>query len=214
MYNWEPEKSACMAVPKPIQIGLTGGIGSGKSWVARLFTFWGIPVYESDAAAKALYREDAVKKDVIGLMGTSAYQADGSPDTRYIAAKIYQNPELREELNGILHPAVGRAYRDWVSNQNTPFVLKVAALLFEANIARDLDGVILVSSPLSLRVERIRNRDPFRSQTEIEGIIASQWPEEQKIPLADFHIQNDEAHSLIGQVESVYSALQNRYLAG
>jgi dephospho-CoA kinase len=214
MSSWEQKKSAFMAARKPIQIGLTGGIGSGKSWVARLFTFWGIPVYESDGAAKALYREEGIKKEVLALLGNGAYQNDGNPDTRYISEKVYPDPLLRERLNGILHPAVGRAYQDWVSRQKTPFVLKVAALLFEANVARDLDSVILVSSPLLLRMERILQRDPFRSQAEIERIMASQWSEEKKIPLADFHLQNDETHSLIRQVESVYSSLQKRYFAG
>jgi dephospho-CoA kinase len=195
-----------------IEIGLTGGIGSGKSWAARLFPFWGIPVYESDPAAKQLYLEPGIREQVLELFGKEAYPDGLSPDTRFLAAAIYRHAVLREKLNAILHPAVGLAYQNWLSRQKAPYAVKVAALLFEAGIAPALDATILVSAPDSLRIRRIQERDPFRTGSEIEAIMASQWPEEKKAALADYHILNDEAHSLIAQVESLDDLIRKRFI--
>lgn len=194
-----------------IEIGLTGGIGSGKSWVARLFPFWGIPVYESDPAAKQLYLEPAVREQVLGVFGKKAYPDGVRPDTRFLASAIYGDEVLRQKLNAILHPAVGLAYQEWLARQQAPYAVKVAALLFEAGIAPALDATILVSAPDSMRMSRIRKRDPFRTGSEIEAIMASQWPEEKKAALADFRILNDEAHSLIAQVESLNHSIRKRF---
>lgn len=189
-----------MPGPKSFEVGITGGIGSGKSIVARIFGLLDVPVYESDTETKLLYYEPHVKKLVLDLLGSKAYQSENEIDAQWIAGQIYTKPELRGRLNQILHPAVGIHYGDWVKKQRHPYVLKVAALLFEANIYKSLDMTLLVVSPLSLRKERVADRDPFRSDEQIEKIISSQMDEESKIALANGLIYNDEQHSLIEQV--------------
>lgn len=185
---------------KPMQIGLTGGIGSGKSVVARIFGLLNVPVYESDSETKQLYYQPDVRKQVLDLLGTNAYKLENEIDSQWIANQIYTKPELREQLNQILHPAVAHHYNKWGTRQHHPYVLKVAALLFEANIYKSLDMTLLVVSPLSLRKDRIADRDPFRSEDQVDKIISSQMSEEAKIALADGMIYNDEQHSLIEQV--------------
>lgn len=184
----------------PYEVGITGGIGSGKSVVARIFQLLGVPVYESDAETKLLYFVPEIKNKVISLLGEKAYSSHNAIDSQWIAAQIYAKPELRKALNEILHPEVGRHYRKWVAKQAHPYVLKVAALLFEARINETLDLTLLVVSPIDLRKKRIKKRDPFRSEEQIKGIIASQFSEEDKINLANGLIFNDEKQSLIRQV--------------
>jgi dephospho-CoA kinase len=193
------KKSGFMGNEIPFQVGISGGIGSGKSIFASLFARMGIPVYESDQWAKAQYFNSHIREQVISLLGNEAYKPDGSPDRDFIAGKIYGNPQLRNELNGIIHPAVAKHYRQWLEQQSSPYILKVAALLFEADIARDLDFNVLIISPESLRKNRVSLRDPQRNAAQIEAIMASQWTDERKQELADAVVYNDEQHSLIGQ---------------
>ena len=184
----------------PFQLGITGGIGSGKSVFARIFSVMGVPVYESDYETKKLYLHPDIRQQVISLLGEKSYRPDGLPDTGFIADSIYKEPGLRGGLNAILHPAVAVHYRQWLNGQQQhAFVLKVAALLYEADVARQLDFTALVISPASLRKERLAVRDPQRSSSQIEAIMASQLSDEEKMQLADFVIYNDEKHSLIAQ---------------
>lgn len=168
--------------------------------MARIFSRLGISVYESDNEAKKLYLNPAVKAEVLNLFGQQAYLENGQPDTAYLASRIYAQPELRLSLNGIMHPAVARHYRDWLQTIRSPYVLKVAALLFEAGIYKELDMTLLVVSPASLRESRVQKRDPFRPGAQIRQIMEAQWPEEKKMPLADGLLYNDENQSLIAQV--------------
>ena len=191
-----------MPTAKRLEIGLTGGIGSGKSVVARIFALLDVPVYESDTEAKLLYYVPEIRESVIALIGEKAYKNPSEIDSHWIAGQIYANPTLREKLNHIIHPAVNTHYKAWVELQTHPYVLKVAALLFEADIYKSLDKTLLVVAPLSVRKERIAVRDPFRSKEQIEKIFASQLSEEAKIALADGLIYNDEQHSLIKQVQT------------
>lgn len=193
----------------PFQLGITGGIGSGKSVFARIFSSMGIPVYESDAEARNLYSVPEIREQVIALLGSKSYSEDGRPDTSAIAAMIYKNPEIRVALNGIIHPAVAAHYQHWLKNQHKPFILKVAALLFEADIASGLDYTALVISPETLRKTRISRRDPQRGAAQIEAIMTAQWPDEKKIKLADFIVQNDEKHSLIDQAIALEKLVKN-----
>lgn len=186
---------------KPLQIGITGGIGSGKSVVARIFGLHDVPVYESDSETKKLYFYPEVRKEVELLLGSSVYTSDAEIDRVEIARRIYSDPELRIALNNILHPAVGRHYAHWVACQTHPYVLKVAALLFEADIYKSLDFTLLVISPTDLKISRIGERDPFRTESQIMQIIESQMKDEDKILLADGLIYNDEKQSLLEQVD-------------
>lgn len=193
-----------MGTDLPFQLGITGGIGSGKSVFARLFSLMGIPVYESDTEARNLYSEPELREKVIALLGPEAYLSTGKPDTAAIAARIYAHPSLREKLNAILHPAVAMHYRNWLHRQRSPYVLKVAALLYEADIARQLDFTALVISPASLRKKRISLRDPHRPAEQTEAIMANQLSDEDKIKKADYLIYNDEQHSLIAQAAALH----------
>lgn len=192
-------KSVFMGAEIPFQLGITGGIGSGKSVFSSIFEVMGVPVYESDTKARKLYLRNDIREQVTGLMGKEAYLEDGKPDTAFIAEKMFGNPGLREALNAIIHPALSIHYRQWLEKQNHPYVLKVAALLFEADIARQLDFTAVVISPESLRRNRISTRDPHRSASQIEAILRSQWSDEEKIKRADLIVYNDEKHSLIEQ---------------
>ena len=198
----------------PFQLGITGGIGSGKSVFARVFSLLGVPVYESDTEARKLYLEENIRRQVKFLLGEKAYKADGFPDTAFIAESIYAAPSLREKLNALLHPAVADHYQRWLEQQQHPFVLKVAALLYEAGIAPQLDFTALVISPAALRKERLAIRDPQRPVSQVEAIMANQLSDEEKIKRADWLVLNDEKHSLIKQAqqlqEKVLETIQNQ----
>lgn len=196
-----------MAGNLPFQLGITGGIGSGKSVVAKIFSLLDVPVYESDTEARKLYFKPEIRNKVESLLGAKAYRPDGLPDTGFIAAEIYAQPNLRESLNAILHPAVGADYQAWLEKQSHPYILKVAALLFEADIASKLDFTALVVSPVSLKKERVAARDPHRPATQIDSIMENQWPDEKKMALADAILYNDETHSLIKQVNQLNSRI-------
>jgi dephospho-CoA kinase len=194
----------------PFQVGITGGIGSGKSVVARIFGLLGVPVYESDVEAKKLYLEPVIREKVIRLMGSEAYSADGRPDTAFIAGQIYNDTVRRKALNDILHPAVGAHYKQWLQHQSHPYILKVAALLFEAGIAAQLDATILIVSRQSLKVSRLADRDSFRPKEQILQIMESQWPDQKKIPLADYLFYNEEEQSLIQQVVTFHEKMMDK----
>jgi dephospho-CoA kinase len=185
------------------KVGLTGGIGSGKSTVARIFGVMGIPVYSSDDRAKAMYFEPDVRQKIVALLGSEAYISDTEIDRKYIASKIFSNTEWLQQINGILHPAVGHDFEKWLTHQkNVPFVLKESALLFETGIYKTLDANILVVSPEKLRAHRIALRDHL-SEEEVLKRFKNQLNDDQKIPYADFIITNDEEQSLIEQVLEV-----------
>jgi len=181
-------------------IGLTGGIGSGKSTVARIFEVMGVPVYYSDDRAKEMYYVPEVKEKVIALLGKEAYLNDHQIDKKFIADKIFSNTTLLHEINGIIHPAVKKDFTEWAkTKQEHAFVLKESALLFETGIYKTLDASILVVSPEQLRAKRIAKRDNL-TEAEVMARFKSQMNDEQKIPLATYIIHNDEEHSLIEQV--------------
>jgi len=196
----------------PFQVGLTGGIGSGKSTVARIFQLLDVPVYESDETAKQLYFEPEIRKEVVFLLGESAYLSESELNSNWIAEQIYANPALRISLNEIIHPAVAYHYQNWVSKQSQPYILKVAALIFEADIYKNMDLNILVLAPASLKIERILKRDPQRNPEQIERIMQSQMQDEEKLKLADLLIYNDEKQSLIAQVEAINKEIGGRLL--
>jgi dephospho-CoA kinase len=166
-----------------LRIGLTGGIGSGKSTVARIFTVLGIPVYDSDSASKRLMTEDEeLKKKIIENFGRESY-TDGRLNRKYLSAQVFSDPKKIELLNLIVHPAT----------------IKDAALIFESGSNKYLDKVIGVSSPVSLRMERTMKRNNINSQ-QVKDRMALQMDEEEKMRLCDYVIINDEQQMLIPQV--------------
>ena len=182
-----------------LRIGITGGIGSGKSTVAQLFSVLGIPVYDADSAAKRLMSEDALlKKQIIENFGEASY-AEGKLDRKYVAAQIFNNEQKTTLLNSIVHPATISDAEKWMQQQTAPYVIKEAALIFESGSEKMLDKVIGVSCPLELRIERTMHRNNFTREQVLQR-ISLQMDEEEKLRLCDYVIVNDEREMLIPQV--------------
>ena len=186
---------------KPLKIGITGGIGSGKTLVSKIFSVLGVPVYDADSRAKWISNfHPNVKEEIIALFGTEAY-LDNKLNTRYIAPIVFNDKSKTEKLNAIVHPRVGEDFNNWVeSHKHFPYLLKEAALMFESDSFKQLDKIIVVSAPLELRIRRILARDPQRTEAEIRGIMDKQMPEEEKLKRADFVIFNNDQQLIIPQV--------------
>lgn len=192
----------------PKRIGITGGIGSGKSTVCRIFKILGIPIYSADDQAKWLMaNEPSLKSQISEAFGKDSYLPDGSVDRTYLAEMVFSDPEKVKKINALVHPAVGRDFESWAKKQTAPYVLKEAALLFESGSARDLDKVITVSSPLKIRLARVLMRDPHRDEAQVNRIIDQQLPDEKKNEMADFVIKNTDTKLLIPQVLQIHSKL-------
>jgi len=197
-----------MTNSRPKLVGITGGIGSGKSTVCQVFQILGIPVYSADDRAKWLMSNDSnLKSQLIQEFGPETYFHDGSLNRIFLAEQVFPDPEKVEIINSIVHPAVGRDFKLWADQQMAPYVLKEAALLFETRSAEKLDKVITVSSPLKIRMARVLMRDPHRDEEQINQIINQQWPDEKKNELADFVIKNSENKLLIPQILEIHKKL-------
>jgi dephospho-CoA kinase len=185
----------------PLLIGITGGIGSGKSMVCRLFECLDIPVYYADSRAKWLTNNDPeIREKVTALLGPKSYNAEGRYDTRFVAASVFKNETLLKELNAIIHPVVLRDTKDWVSQHvGLPYVLKEAAIMAKAGHSNSVDYVVVVEAPVDLRIERILQRDN-RTEQEIRAIIERQVSDESRREIADYIVNNDDASELIPQV--------------
>ncbi len=187
-------------------IGLTGGIGSGKSTVAKMFTAYGIPVYIADDEAKKLMESDEVIKQVIGTFGKDII-SDGKINRTKLADIVFNDAEKLTLLNKIVHPAVQKHFTDWLKNRETiPFVIKEAAILFETGGHKQCDKVITVVAPQQLRIERVVARD----NTDQEGVlkrINNQWSDEKKILLSDFIIENIDLEKTKEQVDEILKLL-------
>ena len=194
---------------KRFQIGLTGGIGSGKTVVSKMFNVLGIPVYDSDFNAKELMTTDPeLIQEIKFAFGNEVYEMDGLNRDK-LAAKVFNNPAELEKLNRMVHPRVGKHYLNWVSKQTSPVVIKEAALLFESNIARQLDFIIVVTAPETLRIERVKDRDK-RTVLQIREIMANQWPQEETIERADAVIVNDNQRAVIPQVMAIWDTIKRK----
>lgn len=190
-----------------LQIGITGGIGAGKSIVCKMFSALGIPFYDADSAAKRIMVDNkALVTQIKQAFGDDAYFPDGKLNRDFLAKQVFANGDKVTMLNGLVHPAVASHFTDWVHAQNAPYVLKEAALLFEAGSYKKLDKTILIHAPVEVRVVRVMERDPFRTRQEIEAILGKQWPEEQKIALADHVIVNDGIQPVLPQVIVLHHA--------
>lgn len=191
-------------------IGLTGGIGSGKSLVADLFRTLGIPVYESDARAKMLMQEDPdVRRKLTDLFGDEAWLPDGQLNRPGIASKVFGDRTLLEKLNAIVHPAVYLDLKKWMAEAgqlDAPFVIQESAILLEENLTARLSATILVVAPEEIRIQRVMTRDHV-SREKVLSRMQHQWPDEQKVPLADFVIYNDGQRPLIRQVIDIADAI-------
>ena len=186
-----------------LRIGLTGGIGSGKSTVARIFSVLGVPVYDADSASKRLMTEDEeLKEKIIQNFGKESY-IDGQLNRKYLAEQVFHDSAKTELLNSIVHPATIKDADEWMKKQNAPYIVKEAALIFESGSNRYLDKVIGVSSPLSLRIDRIVERSNMAIE-QVKARMALQMDEDEKLRLCDYVIINDEQQMLIPQVLALH----------
>jgi dephospho-CoA kinase len=189
-----------------LKIGITGGIGSGKSTVAKLFEVLGIPVYYADDAAKQLMNEnEALKQQVQKEFGNEAY-TNGKLNRKFIADIVFADPEKLELLNSIVHPATLKDADEWMNKQTTPYTIKEAALIFESGAQEQLDYVIGVYAPTPLRIQRTMQRDNI-SREEVMARMNKQIDETIKMRLCDFVITNDEQQMVIPQVLALHQTL-------
>ena len=195
---------------KPLIVGVTGGIGSGKSTVCKVFEILGAKTYYADDRAKWLMENDPkLKSEIKGLFGESVY-LDGRLDRAYIAKQVFKNDGLLKELNDLVHPAVALDVEAWVrDNKDTELLLKEAALLFETGSYKSLNKNILVTAPKETRLSRVISRDVHRTEDDIRAIMKKQLSDEEKRPLADFEIINDGRKSIIKEVLSIHKELTN-----
>jgi dephospho-CoA kinase len=186
-----------------LRIGITGGIGSGKSTVAGIFSVLGIPVYNSDDASKRLMAEDEnLKRNILESFGESSY-VNGMLNRKYLAAQVFEDSKKLALLNSLVHPATINDARKWMEEQKSVYVIKEAALIFESGSNEFLDFVIGVQSPRELRIERALKRDNV-TREEIEARMKLQMDEDEKMKKCNFIIVNDEQQMLIPQVLSLH----------
>jgi len=183
----------------PLRVGLTGGLGSGKTTVARIFEVLGIPVYYADDQAKKLMNEnEGLKKKIISHFGPEVYKT-GELDRSYLASVVFDNKQKLELLNSLVHPVTIADANTWMNEQNSPYAIKEAALIFESGVAEHLDYVIGVSAPQPLRIQRAMKRDNLQRE-EVVARMKRQMEESIKMNLCDFVIINDGQQLVIPQV--------------
>ena len=186
---------------KPKVIGITGGIGAGKSTVSTICKHLGFKVYNSDQRAKEIVSEDSIiKKKLISFFGNNIYK-NGVLDRKFLSDKIFNDKSSLEQINSIIHPAVKKDFNSWViNNSNEKILFKESALLLESGAYKELDKIILIVSDKNLRVSRVLNRDQNRSKKEIESIIDKQIDEVDAIKYADIVIDNNHKKMLLPSV--------------
>jgi dephospho-CoA kinase len=190
-----------------IQIGLTGGIGAGKTSVAKVLEHMGYPVFYSDTEAKKLYDDHPIlKEQMIALFGNELYQ-NGHFQKNILAQQLFQNPILKEKVSELVHPLVREAFEQWASQQHTNMVFNEAAILFETGAYQQFTATILVVAPEDLRIQRVISRDQLTEQ-EVRNRINQQWTDAQKKALTPYVIEND-GRPLLIQIEACIAAIQN-----
>ncbi len=191
-----------------LKIGVTGGIGSGKSIVSSIFKVLGIPVFDADAQAKNIMQtDDELKAAVIDLFGDASYH-QGQLNRKYIAEIVFKDPAQLEKLNALVHPATIRAGEEWAAKQKSPYTIKEAALFFESGSAEGMDYIIGVYAPQHIRINRVMQRDGV-SREEVLDRMKRQIQEEVKMRLCDFVIVNDDQRLLIPQVLQLHHQFMN-----
>ncbi|MBT8221813.1 MAG: dephospho-CoA kinase [Eudoraea sp.] len=187
-------------------IGLTGGIGSGKTTVSGMFAALGVPVYNSDLEAKRLmHTSRTLRRKISDLLGEGAYQGS-ELQRQYVAEKVFKDAHLLKELNAIVHPAVKRHFRRWTAKQSFPYVIQEAAILFENGSYPAFDKMILVTAPEEIRIARIQQRDGATRKSILER-MGHQWNDDQKAALADYIIENTDLDHTRDQVALIHAEL-------
>lgn len=189
-----------------LKVGLTGGIGSGKSTVASIFKTLGIPVFDADAAAKDIMNKDAsLQQSIVQTFGGETYK-NGVLDRKLLAGIVFNDAYKLEQLNALVHPATLKASDAWMQQQKTAYAIKEAALLFEAGTAGNLDVVIGVYAPKALRMQRVMKRDNA-TREEVMARMSRQIADEIKMPLCDYVVVNNDQEMLIPQVLTIHATL-------
>jgi dephospho-CoA kinase len=188
-----------------LSIGLTGGIGSGKSLVAAVLEHMGYPVFYSDQEAKALYNEDGLlQKELIVLVGDALY-VNGIFQKEVLSQALFNNPELKKEVEARVHPLVRKRFETWAHAQKSRLVFNEAAILFETGAHQQFDATVLVCAPLQLRIDRVKKRDGLEEAV-IQQRIKAQWDDDKKRELASYIIEND-GQPILAQIESLLQSL-------
>lgn len=192
-----------------LQIGLTGGIGSGKTTIANIFSTLGIAIYDADSAAKHLMNtHPQLKHQIIALLGAGAYK-DGQLDRAYVSSKVFNHTHLLAQLNAITHPVTIQDSEDWFSRQRGPYAIKEAALIFESGSEKNLDYIIGVWAEKELRIQRVLERGGL-DKAAIESRMERQMDETEKMKRCDFVIDNNGKTSVIARVFEIHQFLKNR----
>ena len=192
-----------------IKVGLTGGIGSGKSIVARIFQVLGIPVFNSDQAARDLMESDPdLKNALFDRFGSSVY-IDGKLDRKKLGSIVFNDPQALKDLNSLVHPAVRKAFSKWADRQNSQYVLMESAILAETGGHRNFDRTIVVSAPEDLRVQRVMKRDGVGEEI-VRARMRNQATEEERLKISDHVIVNDDRQLVIPQVLAIHNKLLER----
>ena len=192
-----------------LQIGLSGGIGSGKSTIALMLEKMGYPVFYSDQAAKKLYDEHPLLQGhLVDLLGPEVYR-DGQLNKLFLSEQLFSNAELKAQVSALVHPLVREAFQAWAQQQTSDLVFNEAAILFETGAYQQFDATILVLAPLELRIQRVQKRDALRRE-EVLSRVANQWTDVQKMALTPYHIVND-GRPLLIQVEQLIAELRQKF---
>lgn len=187
-------------------VGLTGGIGSGKTTVANYFEELGVPVYIADLEAKALMnRSKVIRRKLIALFGNEAY-VENTLNRPFIAQQIFNDKDLLNDMNAIVHPKVASHFKRWVNKQDSPYVISEAAILFENGSYKKYDFIITVTAPENIRLQRVIKRDNSNKQ-KVEAIMANQWSDQEKIKRSDFVIENIDLEQTKIQVRKIHKKI-------
>ncbi|OFY32179.1 MAG: dephospho-CoA kinase [Bacteroidetes bacterium RIFOXYA12_FULL_35_11] len=191
-------------------VGITGGIGSGKSFVSAIFRHLGIPIFDADSEAKLLMsRNLTVKNKLIGVLGKDTILQDGSLNKKFIAAIIFNDKSKLQEVNNIVHPATLNAFKNWAQNQKSNYVLFESAILFESKSNEVTDVVITVTAPENIRIQRVIKRDGSIKQKVLQR-MNQQWSENEKKGKADYIIINNEKKMLLPQILKIHTLINKK----
>ena len=191
-----------------LKVGITGGIGSGKSTICRIFKLLGVPVFEADVVAKQLLQTNQeINKGLIRLFGKGIYLADGTIDRKKLAGIIFNDDVQLAKMNKLVHPVVRNEFQKWFKQQNALYVIHEAAILFESGFYKIMDYNILISAPEEERIQRVVKRDGI-SEQQVKERLAKQWTDKEKRKLADKEIVNDNKNPVIPEIIQIDKRLR------
>ena len=190
-----------------IKIGITGGIGSGKSTVCKVFELLGVPVYYADDEAKKILNDTAVKETIRKIFGNIVFDETGGIDRKKVAELVFNDKQKLEKLNSIIHPAVGAHFEEWLKKQKEKsYIIKEAAILFESGAYKQVDKIITVTAPLELKIKRAMQRGGI-TRSQVEERMSNQISDMEKIERSQYLIENDDEHLIIPQILKIHQEL-------